>query len=102
MLDLPVPSPAPPGPYGTMAWLRATVSRFSGGDAHARRRAIASALLDTLDPEELRAGAVVAVPLAGRPFGAGPRRCPGEAHARALAAGVIEGARGEAPAEVAR
>ena len=216
MLDLPVPSPGPPGPYGTMAWLRATVSRFSGGVAHARRRALATALLDTLDPEELRAGAasadlhnqglcnstlayvpvavladalgitgdvvgpvrtvaaayhpgtdapgaddalaqvlealpaaepevaaqyvallvqaceataalvrgglerpledvlrdtppvaatkrvapdgsVVAVPLAGRPFGAGPRRCPGEVHARALAAGVIEGVRGEAP-----
>lgn len=24
------------------------------------------------------------------PFGHGPRRCPGEAHARALAAGVLE------------
>jgi hypothetical protein len=39
-------------------------------------------------------GGVVVVPLDGHPFGAGPRRCPGEAHARALAAGVIEGARG--------
>ena len=26
-------------------------------------------------------GSVVAVPLAGRPFGAAPARCPGEAHA---------------------
>ena len=41
-------------------------------------------------------GEVVRVPLDGTPFGAGPRRCPGEAHARALATGVVEGARGEA------
>ena len=58
MLDLPVPSPGPPGPYGTMAWLRATVSRFSGGVTHARRRALAdSALLDTLDPDAAAARA---------------------------------------------
>ena len=38
-------------------------------------------------------GEVVVVPLDGHPFGAGPRACPGEAHARALAAGVVEGAR---------
>ena len=30
-------------------------------------------------------GEVIAVDLTGRPFGAGPRRCPGEAHALALA-----------------
>jgi hypothetical protein len=36
-----------------------------------------------------RDGETVTVPLVGIPFGAGPRRCPGEAHARALAAGVL-------------
>jgi len=30
-------------------------------------------------------GEIIAVDLTGRPFGAGPRRCPGEAHALALA-----------------
>ena len=29
----------------------------------------------------------------GLAFGAGPRRCPGEAHALALATGVLDGAR---------
>ena len=40
-----------------------------------------------------RDGRIVVVRLDGHPFGAGPRACPGEAHARALAAGVVEGAR---------
>jgi hypothetical protein len=52
-----VPPPGPPGPLGTIAWLRATVSRFSEGEVHARRRAIAEALLAELDPEELRGAA---------------------------------------------
>jgi hypothetical protein len=60
MLDLPVPSPGPPGPYGTMAWLRATVSRFANGATHERRRALAVSLLDSLDPAQLRAGAASA------------------------------------------
>ena len=38
-------------------------------------------------------GGSSSIDLAGHPFGAGPRACPGEAHARALAAGVVEGAR---------
>ena len=33
-------------------------------------------------------GAIVLVGLAGRPFGAGARRCPGEAHALALVEGI--------------
>jgi cytochrome P450 len=37
------------------------------------------------------------VPLDGIPFGQGPRRCPGVAHARALAEGVIEALRPTAP-----
>jgi hypothetical protein len=42
-----------------------------------------------LDPN----GQLVVIDLKGHPFGAGPRKCPGEAHARALARGVVEGAR---------
>lgn len=36
-----------------------------------------------------RDGETVTVPLDGIPFGDGPRRCPGVAHARALAEGVL-------------
>jgi cytochrome P450 len=35
-------------------------------------------------------GETVLVDLTGRPFGAGSRRCPGEAHARALVEGVLD------------
>lgn len=35
-------------------------------------------------------GGVVELDLAGAPFGAGPRACPGRAHALALAAGALE------------
>lgn len=57
MLDLPVPPPGPPGPFGTMAWLRATVCRFAEGETHARRRAMIERRLAALDPAELRAAA---------------------------------------------
>ncbi|MDA0166711.1 hypothetical protein OM076_40995 [Solirubrobacter ginsenosidimutans] len=57
LLDAPVPDPGPPGPYGTIAWLRATVSRFANGETHARRRALVEALLADLDPAELRESA---------------------------------------------
>ena len=57
MLDYPVPPPGPPGPFGTMAWLRATVSRFAEGETHARRRAMVEARLAALDPAALRAAA---------------------------------------------
>ena len=54
LLAAPVPDPGPAGPYGTMAWLRATVSRFANDETHARRRALVEALLAEIDPAELR------------------------------------------------
>src|SRR3954469_20204706 len=66
LLDAPVPDPGPPGPYGTMAWLRATVCRFANGETHARRRALVEALLAELDPGDLRRRA--GVPIAGVPL----------------------------------
>lgn len=44
-----------------------------------------------------RDGETVTVPLDGIPFGEGPRRCPGVAHARALAEGVLDALRRAAP-----
>ena len=38
-------------------------------------------------------GRVVVIDLAGPPFGAGPRACPGEAHARRWPRRVLDGAR---------
>jgi 2-methylisocitrate lyase-like PEP mutase family enzyme len=50
------PPPAPPtDPVGTFAWLRASVARFSSGEAHTRRRRIVEDLLATVDPAALRA-----------------------------------------------
>jgi cytochrome P450 len=45
--------PAAPGNRG-VAWLRAHVARFSEGAEHARRRALAVAILDKIDPDSLR------------------------------------------------
>ena len=45
------------GPDGTLAWLRKTVSRFSEGTAHERRRAIAVGALTAMDPAALEAEA---------------------------------------------
>ncbi len=42
-------------PTGTVAWLRASVSRFANGPEHDRRRALVVAELDRLDPAALRA-----------------------------------------------
>ncbi|MEV0156769.1 cytochrome P450 [Micromonospora sp. NPDC050686] len=58
--DLVVPTAEPAGPPGTLAWLRATVSRFSAPDRHAGRRAHAVAALAGLAPDELRAAAASA------------------------------------------
>ncbi|MGW3038554.1 hypothetical protein ACWC9T_00585 [Kitasatospora sp. NPDC001159] len=52
-----VPPPATSGRYGTVAWLRAAVARFSTGEPHARRRALVLADLERLDPAALRVAA---------------------------------------------
>ncbi|MFK3984283.1 hypothetical protein ACI2K4_28410 [Micromonospora sp. NPDC050397] len=48
--------PVPPARVG-VAWLRATVGRFSNGEAHERRRALSVAILDAIPVDSLRAGA---------------------------------------------
>jgi hypothetical protein len=47
----------PPADHG-VAWLRASVARFSSGTAHARRRALAVEVLAGIDPANLRDKAV--------------------------------------------
>jgi cytochrome P450 len=42
---------------GTIAWLRASVSRFANGPEHRRRRALALAELARVDPDRLRVAA---------------------------------------------
>ncbi|WP_433511410.1 cytochrome P450 [Nonomuraea sp. CA-143628] len=44
-------------PYGTLAWLRSQVSRFSTGEVHAERRRLVTERLATLDPAVLRQAA---------------------------------------------
>jgi cytochrome P450 len=48
------PAPPPAGPPGTVAWLRATVARFSAGADHLRRRALVERELAGLDVPALR------------------------------------------------
>ncbi|MBB5079637.1 hypothetical protein [Nonomuraea endophytica] len=67
----PVPQDAEPG---TLAWLRARVSRFASGPVHAERRRAVVELLASFDPAELRvrARALAGVPadeVAARSFG---------------------------------
>ncbi len=57
-----VPPVDAPGPFGTIAWLRATVSRFSNGEAHARRRALVEARIAALDGQRLRELAAAGTP----------------------------------------
>jgi cytochrome P450 len=54
-----VPEVRAGGPAGSIAWLRSSVSRFTNGPGHTRRRARAVAELDRLDPGELRSDAQV-------------------------------------------
>lgn len=53
-LSAPVPPVPVDVPLGSVAWLRASVSRFSNGPDHARRRALGVSLLAEVDPEVLR------------------------------------------------
>jgi cytochrome P450 len=51
--------PSGDGPVGaSVAWLRATVARFSSGETHRRRRALVEAELAQLDPGSLRTAVV--------------------------------------------
>jgi cytochrome P450 len=52
-----VPEAGPPGPAGTVSWLRASVSRFTNGAEHQRRRALLVAELGRLDAGALRGAA---------------------------------------------
>ncbi|MFI6500791.1 hypothetical protein [Nonomuraea typhae] len=84
----PVPQDAEPG---TLAWLRAQVSRFASGPVHARRRAEVVALLAAYDPAELRAGARG---LAGLPYDEVSTRAFGVEQVEAVAqaaAGYLSG-----------
>lgn len=72
---------APAGSHG-LAWLRGAVSRFSRGNVHARRRALAVAALATVAPAQLRAAARS---LAADPSGE-PRDVPVSVLATALGA----------------
>jgi hypothetical protein len=92
MLDYPVPPPGPAGPFGAMAWLRATVSRFAEGETHARRRAMIVAHLAALDPAALRTAARAA---AQRGAVAGPRGGATGGSARGGGAASGDGAGGE-------
>ena len=83
--------PAPHAPeMGTLAWLRAHVTRFCEGEAHDRRRALAEREIAGLDPASLRqaAAGLTAAQLArhSEPFDVMPlaRRVP----AAVLAAGL--------------
>lgn len=61
--------PVPPASAG-VAWLRATVARFSSGTMHERRRGLVMALLDQIPLESLRArGGMHPVAILGRAVG---------------------------------
>jgi hypothetical protein len=56
MTSLSAPVPVVPFdvPVGSVAWLRASVARFSNGADHARRRSLAVSALASVEPEVLR------------------------------------------------
>jgi len=60
--------PVPPGTSG-IAWLRATVGRFSSGPAHDRRRALAVTVLDAVPAATLRTGGGHPVTVLARALG---------------------------------
>jgi hypothetical protein len=53
-LSAPVPVVPTDVPLGTVAWLRASVGRFSNGADHIRRRSLAVSALASVEPEVLR------------------------------------------------
>lgn len=65
--DFVVP-PVPAAATG-IAWLRATVGRFSTGEVHERRRALSVAILDAIPPESLRTGGAQPVATLARAMG---------------------------------
>jgi len=104
-----VPSPGTGAPPATMAWLRQSVARLSGGADHERRRELAAGLLRPLDPGLLRAGATritstIIAASGRRPFDAMAvvaRRVPGLVLARALGAADPDLAVAQLPAVAA-
>ena len=60
---VPAAGTVPPAPFGTLAWLRASVCRFSEGEDHARRRALVEARLAAVDPDDLARGVPLAAAL---------------------------------------
>ena len=86
-----VPAAEVCGDAGTLAWLRATASRFANGATHERRRALVTAELSRLDPAVLRAQAydrAVAAARDGVPVADLGGRVPAAVLARGL--GVAE------------
>jgi cytochrome P450 len=82
-----VPPLLPDTATGRLGWLRATVSRFSTGEAHARRRRYAETTLDRIDPAALRQRATAhatGLVRAGVPVDALGRRVPVAVLAAAL------------------
>ena len=79
--------PPSPGETGGLAWVRWHVGRFAEGETHRRRRALAVAEIDALDPAGLRAAArttALALLDGGTPL----PNLPGEVTARVLGAAL--------------
>lgn len=99
-------SPASEASTG-IAWLRSRVARFSSGEAHTRRRALAIAQISTIDIHGLRTSAHTAATDALAPFGDKPvdlmatvaRTVPTELLAAALG---LSGATPDVVAAIAR
>lgn len=81
-----VPPLSAPTTTGGMEWLRATVSRFSTGATHLRRRALAVGLLAEMDPQTLERDAFDRTMATSAPLAEVARTVPVEVLAEALAA----------------
>ncbi|HUB40207.1 MAG TPA: hypothetical protein VMA72_15255 [Streptosporangiaceae bacterium] len=97
--------PPVPAASAGVAWLRATVARFSTGTVHERRRALVMALLDAIPPESLRAPSTLhPVAILGRAVGAGDAVSAGESVTdlvRGVAQAYLPGTGDESRADVA-